>query len=199
MEWKVEWFDLSSRKLGYWKDLKNQKQFLDSVAKHLHIQIPKDWGTVTQDKIIELGGTTLLKQYENSLFKTLEKVYSSMHSNFPNNEQDVHWEREWFVNVPKYSHSFWNNMSNQRLFLYNIASEYGIEDPSQWKRLTYALIKKQGGNVSTVLRFLMTQGLLSRYSNSLHLVLKSVYGANWNTSPTSNTQRRLNAVIFEAQ
>ncbi len=61
--------------------------------------------------------------------------------------KDILWKTEWFENVPKYSHSFWDSIGNQRKFLEELAAKYSISCPSDWRRVTCALIHKNGGMV----------------------------------------------------
>lgn len=62
-----------------WKIAENRKQFMDTIALHLNIQKPSDWGKITSSRIFELGGVTMLKNYyKGSLFACLQTLYPSM-------------------------------------------------------------------------------------------------------------------------
>lgn len=69
---------MSSTTKSFWRIKQNQKEFLDKLAKQLHIKEPKQWGTVTKRQVIDLGGKTLLCNYEDSLWKILQSVYPGM-------------------------------------------------------------------------------------------------------------------------
>lgn len=66
---------MSSATKSFWKIKLNQKDFLDKLAIQLHIKEPKEWGSVTKKQVINLGGKTLLWNYEDSIWKTLRNVY----------------------------------------------------------------------------------------------------------------------------
>lgn len=58
----------------FWSNLKNQKNFFDSLAQHLNIQNPKEWYRVTLDSVRSKGGETIMELYDNSLIKALQTV-----------------------------------------------------------------------------------------------------------------------------
>lgn len=62
-------------KLG-WNDKSKQRKFLEDVAKKLNIKEQKDWGSITRKQVSQLGGGSLLVQYNNSLIKALSNVFS---------------------------------------------------------------------------------------------------------------------------
>lgn len=64
---------------------------------------------------------------------------------------DINWDRSWFTNH-RISASYWESVSNMKQFLDTIALNYGLEGPSDWKRVSTALIKNQGGKVCTLSR-----------------------------------------------
>jgi hypothetical protein len=52
---------------GYWKDIRNQKEFFDQLARKWNIQNQKDWNKVTNKMVIEEGGRFIGAYYNNSL------------------------------------------------------------------------------------------------------------------------------------
>lgn len=78
VEWRKEWFvNIPSVPNSYWKSLRNQKQFLDELARNLNIKRPSDWGKLTTRSFSECGGKSILSNYyDGSLFKCLQSVYS---------------------------------------------------------------------------------------------------------------------------
>ncbi len=82
-------FSTSQKKrvpLGYWKDISNQRKFLESVATELNIlafsflyeaniKEPRDWYFVSIKHIVERGGTGLLYHHNRSLMRALRAVY----------------------------------------------------------------------------------------------------------------------------
>lgn len=55
---------------------------------------------------------------------------------------DRNWEIEWFSKKPN---RYWNNISNQRLFLDLFAKRHGIKNPSHWSRISVSQIEEEGG------------------------------------------------------
>jgi hypothetical protein len=54
---------------GYWKDINNQRTFLNFVAQKYSITHPKDWSNMTAQTLASEGGTGLLKYYNGNLSK----------------------------------------------------------------------------------------------------------------------------------
>ena len=150
MDWKLEWFPhLTEYFNGFWNKKKNQRNFMTKFAKKFHIKKPEDWGNITLNLFMQAGGTSVLDHYENSLLKALENIYPGLWENKCYiNEIEISWKREWFVNLSKFPHDYWNLIENQRKFLDEIASEYNIKTPNDWKRVSMSLIRKKGGQVS---------------------------------------------------
>lgn len=176
--WKEEWF---TRTHLHFHNKENQKIHLDTIAKKLGIRNAKDWGKVTFAQINEYGGRSVLRFYGNSIIKALHAIYPGASSCSIVHKKGIAWKREWFVNIPKYSPSFWKIEANQRKFMELLASEYNIKNPTDWSRVSNSFIKKKGGKViyQTYVQ-VIGKGLLTRFNNSLFLALKSVYpNQNW--------------------
>jgi hypothetical protein len=52
---------------GFWKDIKNQKIFLDNLANKLNITKPEDWYSVKVETVLREGGYFVLSYYQGSL------------------------------------------------------------------------------------------------------------------------------------
>lgn len=61
--------------MRFWKLMDNRRNITDEIAKKLNIRDPRDWGRITRLQIHELGGGSLLTQYDGSPFKLLASVY----------------------------------------------------------------------------------------------------------------------------
>lgn len=151
IEWKREWFpNMRSKSYGYWKDKQNQRKFFEGLVKILNINEPKDWGKVTVNSVHEYGGKSLLIHYQNSLYRALCSVYKGVYYLLLVDAViDVHWKKEWFASVPVYPKVYWESEQNRKEFLDHIAAQYFIKKPQDWARVTYALVKKHGGQVSS--------------------------------------------------
>lgn len=61
--------------------------------------------------------------------------------------KEIIWRREWFRNLPKYSHEYFDNTGNQKSFLYEIADRQQLQNTTDWKLISLSLIKMNGGVV----------------------------------------------------
>lgn len=78
---EIEWKESRSRSPhGYWNNKDNQKIFLEGIASKLGIKKYSDWGRVTILQIKELGGISLLHNYNDSLFASLKNVFPGISS-----------------------------------------------------------------------------------------------------------------------
>lgn len=76
INWKVDWF--AGHPKSYWNSIDNCRIFLDEVAHKRNIKKPSDWGKITQEEIIDLGGRSFLAQYSGSLIAGLQSVYKGI-------------------------------------------------------------------------------------------------------------------------
>jgi len=60
---------------NYWKDMTNQRNFMDQVAKTLHIKSLDDWNRVSVAQFCKMKGLGLLQRYSGSLVKALRAIY----------------------------------------------------------------------------------------------------------------------------
>jgi hypothetical protein len=54
---------------GYWKDVKNQRNFFDELGVKLNIKEPQDWFRVTRKIIWKEGGYFINNHYNSSVIK----------------------------------------------------------------------------------------------------------------------------------
>lgn len=61
----------------------NRKKLFDHIAITLQIKLPRDWGKITNQKVKELGGGSVLGRFNDSLFGCLQSLYQGtfFHSN----------------------------------------------------------------------------------------------------------------------
>lgn len=158
VEWKQEWFFKHPKM--YWESIDNQKEFLNNIALLLHIKNPIDWGKVTTQQFVELGGRSLLNYYKNSLFLCLQSVYKGPIQSLVTLE-DIKWKREWFIKLPN---SYWKSMENRKKFLDEVALKLNINSPKDWGKVTQHLCNELGGS-----------GLLRYYNGSIFACVQSIY------------------------
>lgn len=75
-DWNIEWF--SRYPPRFWNDKRNQREFLDKLAKELCIEEDRDWKGVTSSIVQENGGSALLNQYSGNLYRALQGAYPGL-------------------------------------------------------------------------------------------------------------------------
>lgn len=80
IDWKKDWFsNIPHFPRSHWTSLENRKKFLDELAVKLNIKNPSDWGKVKTHRIVELGGSSVLKHHNGSLLELLRSSYTGFH------------------------------------------------------------------------------------------------------------------------
>ncbi len=159
--WKPWLFTQVSR--GFWKDITNQKQFLEWFSEQHGIKKQEDWYKVTPKGIFthalpahvrvdiqDRGGATLLNLYGGSLYRMLIALLS-----------EFKWKAWQFPQVPK---GFWSVLPNQRHYFDVIGEQLGISTLEDWYTV----------RVSDVQR-VANAGLLDHHGNSLIKALRHAY------------------------
>jgi hypothetical protein len=54
---------------GFWKNVKNQRDFFDQLATKWNIQKPEDWVRVTTAMVLKKGGNFINSLYNGSLVR----------------------------------------------------------------------------------------------------------------------------------
>jgi hypothetical protein len=128
---------------GYWKDVKNQRAFFDSVQKELNIQTLEDWYSVPVSKIIKLGGYFVANHYNSSLLKGIA-IRKRMLTLYFTALKTVYPEHQWIDATN--ARGYWRNMANQRSFLDQLAIKLNIHKPEDWNSVTSATVSTMGGS-----------------------------------------------------
>jgi len=114
----------------YWADPKNQRDFLDNIAKQLKIAKWEDWYQVGIKDIEDNGGRVLLKRYNDS-------IIAALLANYPEHP----WQIWLFRKVPN---GFWDDHGNVREVLHWIEKQLGLETPEDWYGVTSSQISAMG-------------------------------------------------------
>jgi hypothetical protein len=117
----------------FWTNPKNQRNFLEYVAKELNIKEMKDWYKVTTEVLFlyvsqiiifqdikKLGGLALLNHHSRSIAKLLPYCY-------PEYNWEP-WRFETAINI-------WTDLENQKKFLEMLVKELNIKDMSDWYKV----------------------------------------------------------------
>eukprot|EP01114_Cavostelium_apophysatum_P015052 TRINITY_DN4029_c1_g1_i1.p1 TRINITY_DN4029_c1_g1~~TRINITY_DN4029_c1_g1_i1.p1 ORF type:complete len:534 (-),score=127.16 TRINITY_DN4029_c1_g1_i1:1284-2885(-) len=141
---------LNAKKHGFWKDLSNQREFMDQLAKKLNVQKWEDWYKVTYSDIVDNGGKVISRLYGHSHIKTITTVYP-----------EHNWEY-WKFN--KVTGGYWLSLSNQRSFCDQVALELGHKTWEDWYQVPWVDIADRGG-----------RQILKIYNDSRIQMMKAIY------------------------
>lgn len=133
----------------YWESESNKRNFLEKLKVQFNITCLSDWGKLTTRNVHKAGGATLMKYYNNSLFKCLQSIYKGIFRTGCH-QKEFEWKREWFPTLPRFPtrhRGHWNSLDNCRTFLTHLAKSYSIQSTRDWNRITLSLIQLRGGRV----------------------------------------------------
>jgi hypothetical protein len=70
-DWKIipQTVVTERKPMGYWSDVRNQRDFFDQLAIKLNIKSPEDWNNVAADTVISNGGSFIKHHYDSNLAK----------------------------------------------------------------------------------------------------------------------------------
>lgn len=74
VNWKM--WKFGNAPSGFWKDIKNQRRYLDWLSDELGIQSYEKWYFISSSNLKDKGAHGVLSQYDHSIPKTLMSVYS---------------------------------------------------------------------------------------------------------------------------
>ncbi len=147
---------------GYWDDMRNQRSFMDNLAKTLQISNPEEWKSkLTKSVLYTHGGTTLLNvNYKGSVSRLLATVYPEYPSTYSLIHRSMY---QWSTKANK-PQGYWADVTVQRTFMEDLAKKLNIGDKEGWQTITGYTMYQHGA-----------AGLLARYNNSMPKLLAAMY------------------------
>ncbi len=148
----------------HWDTVDNQRIFMDEITKRLNITYPEQWYKISHSTLRNIGAYGLIEKYNGSLPKLLQSVYPeypSVSSLYASNLQ-YSWDTSKFR-----SHlaiGYWNNLTNQRNFMEELAKKLNITEKESWYKVTSTVLLQHGAN-----------SLLTKHNGSLRRLLKTVF------------------------
>jgi hypothetical protein len=71
--WKRHFYTSSESEydvlIPYWKDVKNQRNFMDQLAIKFEIKNPEEWNRISTKTAVQEGATFIRSYYQGSLWK----------------------------------------------------------------------------------------------------------------------------------
>jgi len=134
--------------------VEKQRALLEALAPKLGFSADErsPWYSITNQNLIALGGSRLLRRYKGSLFALLTAVYS-----------DYKWEPLKFGKAPR---KYWRSIENQRSFMVDLGKKLGFPEGAMmpWYKITLQTIIDNGGSA-----------LLAEYKGVLSTLLAAVF------------------------
>jgi hypothetical protein len=124
---------------GFWKDSKNQRQYVDWLGAHLGIQQMEGWYQVTYEIVSKNHGNAILMEHKYSLIKMLSSVYP-----------DHVWHPWLFRQVPA---GFWEVRENVVQYVEWLGDQLGVKQPEHWYDVTVEDFKRHSGTYQYFPRF----------------------------------------------
>ena len=126
----VNWlpWKFSKTTRGYWKDIKNQRTYMEWLSKQLNINKYEDWYTVGIKQFIENYGNTILKYYNYSPYALMTTIYP-----------DYEWLPWKFLHAPT---KYWNYIENQRKYMNWLGKQLNVNKYEDWYKISVSDIKE---------------------------------------------------------
>lgn len=136
---------------GFFLEIQNQRKVFDDVTNQLQLKDMNAWYDIKLQQIKDENALLIINQYYyQNLSRALMKIYSE-HKWLP-------WR---FEEPPR---NFWNQPSNQKMFVDWLANELNILDLLEWYNVSTATVIEKGGG-----------GLLKRHGGSLVKAVSMCY------------------------
>jgi len=136
---------------GFWKDMKNQRQYFTDLAVSLGLKSWEDWYKVKLPELVPPATSIITEYYGGSLVKALMRI-------FPEHDWKLtHWE-----SMPK---GVLHDINNQRAVLTEIAKEMNMKSWEDWYKVQQPDIQGKPG----------ASGILSHHRNSLVKALTELF------------------------
>lgn len=131
-EW-YPWLFGGSTPNGYWKDIDNQRKYLDWLYKRLNFNQMKDWYSVSQDTFRENYGSGLV----------LSKIYNSSHIALLQNVYKEYIFHPWlFKQTPQ---GFWKAITNQKNYMKWLSDQLKCKVADDWYGISKRTIQMLSG------------------------------------------------------
>lgn len=76
------------------------------------------------------------------VFNLFTKVFSYVYKRV---RAEINWKRGWFETLSRFPKTHWNSIQNCRSFMDDIAVSSNVVLPGDWKKVSLALIRNNGG------------------------------------------------------
>ena len=118
---------------NFWNSLENQHRLLNDIGGKLGVNTKEAWYKVSNQDIVDQGGSALLMRYHGSLPAVLEAIYP-----------ETPWDPLRFSRAPR---NHWQSLENQREFMDSIARKLGMKDGDRdgWYKITAQTLFDNGG------------------------------------------------------
>ena len=120
----------TKRKRSFWKNIDNQRDFMNSLSDKLDLKSLDDWKNRNWRDVLENGGGSLLCIYNKNLHLLLEKVYP------------IH---QWNFKKDRKKKGYWTEKENHFLFFHQLFDKLQLTQLDDFKRISVQRYIDNGG------------------------------------------------------
>jgi hypothetical protein len=168
----------NSKERSNWKEVTNQRQFFDTLAKSLNVNNWEDWYSVSAGQVVRRGGTFIKNYYRGSMIKgnyistNLTYKLPALKAAYP----EYNWKVEPRKNPEDVKPlGYWNDVTNQRIFFDKLARSLKLESPHDWYSVSLATVLQHGGFFVRHKYSSLLEGTKDVCTSLTVLALKKVY------------------------
>ena len=135
------------------KSIENQRKFMDNLFIKLKLKSFDDWNKITRNKIVQLGGESLIYIYEKNILNFFPTIYP----NYP-------WQNLSSFKIMKRNLNFLNSIENQREIMDKLFIKFNLNSLNDWVNISKYKFNLNGG-----------KNLLFIYSRNYFKIFQSIY------------------------
>ena len=163
--------NVKEKRVNYWNQIENQKQFMDNLFIKLNLKTLEDWKIITKNQIYKLGGQSIVKHFKYNMKDLLSTIYPDYKWSFKNLKVD-----------PKEK---WQSLEYRKEFMESIFIKMKLQGMDDWLSVSRNQIREKGGSA-----------LLRSYSNDLKLIFSSIFpNYPWDFTQLKYDQYHINEKI----
>merc|ERR1712137_398085 len=115
---------------NYWKEKERQREFLEALRGELGLNSVGEWATIPTQKIVQNGGSFLLRLYPS----------------FQGALQEIYPEENWGALTTRLPRNYWSSKENIKNFFDDLAVKLDLKTEEDWNAVSVRTIKENGGS-----------------------------------------------------
>ena len=141
------YFKKTKKPSGFWDNQENIQNFIEYIRKKLNLKTPKDWNSLTINKIHSIGGTGVLKKYSINDIKVLgcpegKSIYvKQIAKKIPKQKETLPATKK----IEKKPPGYWRNNDNIQNYLIELSEKLNLKTFEDWNLINSKDIEACGG------------------------------------------------------